>query len=82
MEALKRLLGFHIAPLILSIGVEGWFHVEFQDSYITMDRIKYEGAYGSGKTVEEAAEDYVEKLRGKRLIVHPKCCNEKEFYVL
>lgn len=82
MEELKHLLEFNIAPLVLSIGPEGWFHIEFQDGYTTKDRIAYEAVYGTGKTVEEAAEDYAKQLRGKRLIIHPKCTNEKEYYIL
>ena len=82
MEELKRLLGFHVGNLILSLDCGGWFQLSFEDSYITEDRIKYEGVYGTGKTVEEAAKDYIGKLRGKRLIIHPKCTNEREFYFL
>lgn len=75
MPASKRLIKFgeHVAPLNpLRIGLnyQDQYYVDYEDCYVK-DGITLIGLYGVGDSIEDACEDYLEKIIGKILVFNP-----------
>ena len=81
MDAMiKKLLRLEYKNLIVSSCIDGKIHIRYEACCIK-DGIMGRYAYGSGDTVEEAAQDYYNQISGKTLLFDA-LSNPKEVIVL
>jgi hypothetical protein len=67
MTALETLVNTGFKLRIYKNNSIGKIQIDFPEWYVK-DGIVLEGAWGGGKTIEEAARDYLEKIKNKTLV--------------
>ena len=75
IEALAK-----IEDVIISTDFKGRYQVSFDRSWVK-DGSALFGKYGTGDTVEEAAEDYLRQISGQRILTEWENVR-REFYVI
>lgn len=67
MDAVDRLLNLEFHRLAVFRGLDGIICVEYEGAWIS-DGVALIGTFGRGRTFEEACEDYLAKISGKKLV--------------
>lgn len=75
IEALAK-----IEDVCISADYNGNYHVCFDRSWVK-DGSALKGIYGTGHTIEEAANDYLRQISGQRIFVEGEPYR-REFYVI
>lgn len=81
MTAADRLLKLESHPLDVIKNIDNKYSVHYRDSYIKGNGVLY-GKYGTGKTFEEACEDYLNIISGETLVFNAFDENRYEVTVL
>lgn len=81
MTALQRLLTLEGEVVKVFKAYDGRILVWYEDGYIKCG-CQLVGEYGEGDTPEDAAEDYLAKVSGQKLVFHPTSSARKEVFVL
>ena len=75
IEALAK-----IENVCISTDYEGHFQVSFDQGWVR-DGSALKGIYGTGRSIEEAANDYLRQIAGQRIVVDGEHIR-REFYVI
>ena len=78
---IDRLANTTLSLIVEKRIVDNKFRVYFYDTYVS-DGCVLIGIYGIGESAEEAAENYYEQIKGKKLIANPSSKTRKEVIVL
>lgn len=81
MNSIDRLANTTLSLIVEKRIVDNKFRVYFYDTYVS-DGCVLIGRYGIGESAEEAAEDYYEQIKGKKLIANPSSKTRKEVIIL
>lgn len=75
IEALAK-----IEDVCISTDYKGTYQVSFNQSWVK-DGSALKGIYGTGRSIEEAANDYLRQIHGQRIVVEGEQYR-REFYVI
>lgn len=78
---IDRLANTTLSLIVGKRIIDNKFTVYFKDTYIS-DGCVLIGTSGIGESAEEAAANYYEKIKGKKLIANPSSKTRKEVIVL
>ena len=81
MNSIDRLANTTLSLIVEKTVLDNKFIVYFKDTYVS-DGCVLIGIYGIGDSAEEAAADYYEQIKGKKLIANPSSKTRKEVIVL
>ena len=80
-EAIKNLMNTTGCNLIVGSDINNNFYCKLEDCYIAENSV-LNGDCGRGKTIEDAMEEYLALIRGRKLVIHPSGKNRKEMFVI
>lgn len=81
MEAFNRLLNLEFHRISVFKGADGMICVEYDGAWIS-DGVTLTGTCGRGRTLEEACDNYLAKISGKKLVFERLNGERREVIVL
>jgi hypothetical protein len=81
MDAVNRLLNLEFHQLSVFRAADGIICVKYEGAWIS-DGVALTGTVGRGRTFEEACEDYLGKISGKKLVFERTGGKREEVVVL
>lgn len=81
MSNIDKLANVTVNLIVEKRKLDNKIMVHFEDAYES-DGCVLIGLYGTGESVEEAATNYYEKIKGKKMIVNPSSKTRKEIIFL